>query len=260
MTTMHPARPTEPPTPGPGRVRPALGRRVRANLPSAELVEDAIRAGEGLIAADGPLVVRTGKHTGRSPLDKFIVDEPTSTGKIWWGAVNRPISEAHYDRLRARLVAHCAEKDLYSQDLLIGADPAHQRRLRVTTETAWASMFARNLFRLPTAARPRGLRAELLDHLRAVVPGGPRDRGHPHRDGHPAPSRADGDHHRRDRVRGRDQEVGLHGHELPHARRGRAADAQLGQRRGRGRLGRVLRPQRDGQDDAVGRPGAAPDR
>src|SRR6478736_10500416 len=118
--------------------RPHLGRSVRANLPTAELYEDAIRHGEGLIAADGPLVVRTGKHTGRSPQDKFIVDEPTSHDKIWWGAVNRPISSANYDRLRARLVAYVAESTLYAQDCLIGADPAHQRRLRVYTETAWA--------------------------------------------------------------------------------------------------------------------------
>ena len=62
----------------------------------------------------------------------------------------------HYDRLRARLVAECAERDLYAQDLLIGADPAHQRRLRVITETAWASIFARNLFRRPSAADRRG--------------------------------------------------------------------------------------------------------
>ena len=126
---------------------PALGRTVRADLPIAELVEDAIRHGEGLLAADGPLVVRTGRHTGRSPEDKFIVDEPTTRDHIWWGSVNRPISVAHYDRLRTRLHAYAAGRDLYSQDLLIGADPAHQRRLRVTTETAWASAFARNLFR-----------------------------------------------------------------------------------------------------------------
>jgi phosphoenolpyruvate carboxykinase (ATP) len=153
MTTTRPTRPDHPPTTaGLGRTRPPLGRRVRANLPTAELVEDAIRAGEGLLAAEGPLVVRTGKHTGRSPQDKFIVDEPSSRSKIWWGEVNRPISEEHYARLRARLVAHCAEKDLYSQDLQIGADPAHQRRLRVYTETAWASIFARNLFRRPRAS------------------------------------------------------------------------------------------------------------
>jgi phosphoenolpyruvate carboxykinase (ATP) len=150
-TSRPPARPDHPPTTGHGRTRSPLGRRIRANLPTAELVEDAIRAGEGLLAAEGPLVVRTGKHTGRSPMDKFIVDEPSSTADIWWGEINRPIAEAHYDRLRSRLVASCAEKDLYSQDLLIGADPDHQRRLRVYTETAWASIFARNLFRRPRA-------------------------------------------------------------------------------------------------------------
>jgi phosphoenolpyruvate carboxykinase (ATP) len=153
MTTTRPTRPDHPPpTTGAGRTRPPLGRRVRANLPTAELVEDAIRAGEGLIAADGPLVVRTGKHTGRSPQDKFLVDELSSSGRIWGGEVNRPISETHYDRLRSRLVAYCAERDLYSQDLLIGADPSHQRRLRVYTESAWASIFARNLFRRPRAS------------------------------------------------------------------------------------------------------------
>lgn len=128
----------------------AFGRGVRVNLSTAELVEAAIRAGEGVLAADGPLVVRTGKHTGRSPQDKFIVDEPASHDKIWWGPVNRPIAEADYERLRARLIDYCAERDLYAQDCLIGADPIHQRRLRVLTETAWASVFARNLFRRPT--------------------------------------------------------------------------------------------------------------
>src|SRR3954451_24025504 len=79
-----------------------VGRMVRANRSTAELYEDAVRAGEGVIAAEGPLVVRTGKHTGRSPQDKFIVREPASDAKVWWGEVNRPIDEAHYDRLRAR--------------------------------------------------------------------------------------------------------------------------------------------------------------
>ena len=133
--------------------RPVLGRSVRANLSTAELYEDAIRHGEGLVAADGPLVVRTGKHTGRSPEDKFIVDEPGSHDKIWWGPVNRPISEADYDRLRARLAGYLAGRDLYSQDCFIGAAAAHRRSLRVYTETAWASIFARNLFRRPSRAQ-----------------------------------------------------------------------------------------------------------
>src|SRR6478752_1924839 len=112
---------------------PALGRHVRANLSTAELYEDAIRHGEGLIAADGPMVVRTGKHTGRSPEDKFVVAHPETDAKVWWGPVNRPISEAHYTLLRARLVEYVAEKDLYAQDCFIGAAAEHRRSLRVYT-------------------------------------------------------------------------------------------------------------------------------
>jgi phosphoenolpyruvate carboxykinase (ATP) len=129
----------------------AIGGHVRANLSTAELYEDAVRAGEGLIAAEGPLVVRTGKHTGRSPKDKFIVREPGSAHKIWWGEVNRPIALEHYDRLRTRLMAYLADRPVYAQDCFIGAHPDHRRSLRVYTETAWASIFARNLFRRPSA-------------------------------------------------------------------------------------------------------------
>jgi phosphoenolpyruvate carboxykinase (ATP) len=140
-------------TPGADRrTPPSIGRIVRANLSTAELYEDAVRAGEGLIAAEGPLVVRTGKHTGRSPQDKFIVKEPSSARKIWWGEVNRPIALEHYDRLRARLMAYLSTRSVYAQDCFIGAHPAHRRSLRVYTETAWASIFARNLFRRPSAA------------------------------------------------------------------------------------------------------------
>jgi len=128
----------------------SLARPGRTNLSTAELYELALREGEGVLAANGPLVVRTGKHTGRSPQDKFIVVEPTSEAKVWWGDVNHPISEAHYDRLRTRLVKYVGERDLYAQDMFIGAHPAHRRSLRVYTETAWASIFARNLFRRPT--------------------------------------------------------------------------------------------------------------
>jgi phosphoenolpyruvate carboxykinase (ATP) len=134
------------------RASRALGRSLQANLSAAALYEAAIRDHEGVIAADGPLVVRTGKHTGRSPKDKFVVREPSSQAKIWWGEVNQPISEEHYDRLRARLVAYLAERDLYVQDCFIGADLGHRRSLRVYTETAWASIFARNLFRRPSPA------------------------------------------------------------------------------------------------------------
>jgi phosphoenolpyruvate carboxykinase (ATP) len=129
-----------------------IGRLVHENLATADLYERAVRAGEGVIAADGPLVVRTGKHTGRSPRDKFIVREPSSESKVWWGEVNQPISEEHYDRLRADLVTYLADTELYAQDCFIGAHPSHRRSLRVYTETAWASIFAENLFRRPSQA------------------------------------------------------------------------------------------------------------
>jgi phosphoenolpyruvate carboxykinase (ATP) len=145
------------PTHPPSTRAPRSGSRVRAgkivaNLSTAALYESAARDGEGLIAAEGPLVVSTGTHTGRSPKDKFIVREPSSEANIWWGDVNHPISEEHYHKLRGRLMAYLADRRLYSQDLFIGAHPAHRRSLRVYTETAWASIFARNLFRRPTAA------------------------------------------------------------------------------------------------------------
>ncbi|HEY4227009.1 MAG TPA: phosphoenolpyruvate carboxykinase (ATP) [Candidatus Limnocylindrales bacterium] len=149
-TTTHTA------THAPGTRTPRSGSRVRAgkivaNLSTAALYEAAARDGEGMIAAEGPLAVSTGTHTGRSPKDKFIVREPSSEANIWWGDVNHPITEEHYDRLRARLMAHLADRRLYSQDLFIGAHPTHRRSLRVYTETAWASIFARNLFRRPSA-------------------------------------------------------------------------------------------------------------
>ena len=142
MTATQSATPT---TTGP------IGRAVHTNLSTAELYERAVRGGEGIIAAAGPLVVRTGKHTGRSPKDKFIVRESSSESKIWWGEINQPISPEHYARLRHRLVDYLADKELYAQDCFIGAHPRHRRSLRVYTETAWASIFAKNLFRRPSA-------------------------------------------------------------------------------------------------------------
>ena len=105
-----------------------IGRRLRTNLSVAELYEIAIRDDEGLIAADGPLVVRTGAHTGRSPQDKFVVSEPSTEGSVWWGEVNHPISEEHYDRLRGRLVKYVADRDLFAQDDDGGAF-GHGRRM-----------------------------------------------------------------------------------------------------------------------------------
>jgi phosphoenolpyruvate carboxykinase (ATP) len=126
-----------------------IGRIVHPNLSVAELYERAIRDDEGILAASGPLVVRTGKHTGRSPKDKFVVREPATEKTVWWGEVNQPIDPEHYATFRRRLLDYLADRDLYAQDLYVGADPTYRRSLRVYTETAWASIFARNLFRRP---------------------------------------------------------------------------------------------------------------
>jgi phosphoenolpyruvate carboxykinase (ATP) len=126
-----------------------IGRIVHPNLSVAELYERAIRDDEGILAASGPLVVRTGKHTGRSPKDKFVVREPATEKTVWWGEVNQPIDPEHYATFRRRLLDYLADRDLYAQDLYVGADPRYRRSLRVYTETAWASIFARNLFRRP---------------------------------------------------------------------------------------------------------------
>ncbi|MQA28319.1 MAG: phosphoenolpyruvate carboxykinase [Luteitalea sp.] len=115
------------------------------NLTGAALYEEAIRRREGLVAADGPLVCRTGHHTGRSPNDKFIVREPSSERDIAWGGSNREMSVAHFDALRRDLFASMSGAEIFVQDCHAGADPRYRLPVRVITEYAWHSLFARNL-------------------------------------------------------------------------------------------------------------------
>ena len=112
----------------------------------AALYEEAVRRREALIAAGGPLVCTTGQHTGRSPNDKFIVKEPSSEKNVAWGKVNRPIDAAHFDGLERRMLAYLRGKELFVQDCWAGADPAYRLPIRVITERAWHSLFARHLF------------------------------------------------------------------------------------------------------------------
>jgi len=122
-----------------------LGHIYR-NLPTPALYEEIIRRREGLIAHLGPVVVRTGHHTGRSPKDKFIVKEETSEKKIWWGEVNRPFEPARFESLYHRLLAYLQGKDIFIQDCYAGADPEYRIPIRIITEYAWHSLFARNMF------------------------------------------------------------------------------------------------------------------
>ena len=125
--------------------RPGHRRRVHPNLGAAALYEAALRRDEGRLAATGPLVVDTGEHTGRSPEDKFIVEEPEAS-EVWWGAVNQPLEAAAFARLRADVERYLADRETFVQDLSAGADPAFRLPVRVVSELAWSALFARNLF------------------------------------------------------------------------------------------------------------------
>jgi phosphoenolpyruvate carboxykinase (ATP) len=128
------------------------------NPTTAQLYTAAIRRGHGALAHGGPLVVDTGKHTGRSPQDKFIVQEPGSEGRIWWGSVNKPLSEEHFEGLRAKIVANLDTQDpLYVVDAFAGADVAHRIGVRVITGSPYHALFARTMFILPSATETRSL-------------------------------------------------------------------------------------------------------
>ncbi|MFO1190167.1 MAG: phosphoenolpyruvate carboxykinase [Alphaproteobacteria bacterium] len=125
-------------------------RNAYWNLSVPALYEHAVRRGDGVIADGGPLLVRTGIHTGRSPNDKFIVDDATTHGTIDWGKVNRPITPDAYAGLRKRVLSYMQNRDAFVQDCYAGADPEFRLPVRVVTETPWHALFVRNMFLRPT--------------------------------------------------------------------------------------------------------------
>ena len=119
------------------------------NLGAAQLLEHAVRRQEGLFSRGGAYVVRTGQFTGRSPKDKFIVRDDSTESTVQWGPVNQPMSEAGFERLWAKMLAHCQGHDLFVEDCFGGADPRYALPLRVVTQYAWHALFARQLFVRP---------------------------------------------------------------------------------------------------------------
>ncbi len=119
------------------------------NLPTEGLYEEAVYRGEGAIAEGGPFVAHTGKHTGRSPNDKFVVKHAESEKYVWWGAHNRPFDGANFDALYNRMTEYLKGRDVFVQDVYAGADPNYRLNVRFITEEAWHSMFIRNMFILP---------------------------------------------------------------------------------------------------------------
>jgi len=118
------------------------------NLLEPALMQEAVQRGEGEIGRGGAFLVSTGKHTGRSPQDKFVVREPAVEDTIWWEN-NKPMDPAGFAALKADMFAHLEGRELFVQDLFGGADPAHRLNVRVATELAWHGLFIRHLLRRP---------------------------------------------------------------------------------------------------------------
>jgi phosphoenolpyruvate carboxykinase (ATP) len=119
------------------------------NLPNEALYEEAIFRSEGAMAAGGSFVASTGKHTARSANDKFVVREADSEGHIWWGVYNRPFEAGKFDALYERMLGFLQGRDIFVQDVYGGADQNYRLPVRIVTELAWHSLFARNMFILP---------------------------------------------------------------------------------------------------------------
>jgi len=135
---------------------------VHHQLSVAALIEHALRNSEGLLAANGAFVSRTGPHTGRSPKDKYVVDTPEVHDQIDWGPVNQPMPPEMFDRLHNRMLAYLQNRTLYVQDLFLGADPDYRVALRVITEQAWHNLFAHQLFIRPTSTELAGFKPSFL--------------------------------------------------------------------------------------------------
>ena len=135
---------------------------IHRNLSVPALIEHAIRNGEGQLAANGALVAHTGKRTGRSPSDKFIVGNAATAETVDWGPVNQPIDQDRYDVLHERVVEYARAKELFLLDTFTGADPTTRLPIQVIAEYAWHSLFAKQLFIRPTPA-------ELANHTPAFT-------------------------------------------------------------------------------------------
>mgnify|MGYP006424042867 CR=1 FL=1 len=127
---------------------PQVGK-LHYNLTPAELVEHACCNGEGQLADNGALAADTGKFTGRSPKDRFIVKDEVTEETVWWGDINLPFAPDKFEQLYQKMLAYFTDKEVYVRDARAGADPKYQIRLRVLTETAYQNLFAYNLFLRP---------------------------------------------------------------------------------------------------------------
>ncbi len=129
---------------------------VHHNLPIAELVESTVALGQGELTDTGALAVRTGKFTGRSPKDKFVVRDAVSDKQIWWGSVNNELAEDKFNRIEAKVRAYLQNRELWVRDCFAGADPKYRIKVRVINENPWHNIFVNNLFIRPNEEELKG--------------------------------------------------------------------------------------------------------
>jgi phosphoenolpyruvate carboxykinase (ATP) len=126
-------------------------KEVSLNLTPAELVEEALRNGEGTLTDTGALMADTGKFTGRSPKDRFVVKDQNTADSVWWGDINIAFDPEKFDQLHQKVVAYLADKKLYVREAYAGAHPGSRLKLRVANELAWHNLFCNNMFIRPEA-------------------------------------------------------------------------------------------------------------
>ena len=139
---------------------PLYPGKIHHNLPVPRLIEAAVQQGEGYLANNGAISLKTGKYTGRSPKDKFIVKEPSSQDKIAWGKVNQPMEQASYERLFKKMKQFFQGREAYVFDGFAGADPLYRMPVRFITQYAWHNLFVHQLFIRPTPEQLSGIEPE----------------------------------------------------------------------------------------------------
>ncbi len=142
--------------------------KVYRNLSVSQLTAKALERGEGVLSDKGALSIVTGKYTGRSPDDKFLVDTPAVHDEIAWGKVNRPISKERYEAIKGKVLAYLQNREIFVFDGFAGADRKYTKAMRVVNEMACQNLFIHQLLIRPT---PEELESFRPDYTLYVAPG-----------------------------------------------------------------------------------------
>ncbi len=138
------------------------GASVQWNLTPEELQKETLRLGMGVETNNGTLAINTGKFTGRSPQDRFLVKDDYTKDRVWWGKVNKPISPENFDRLQSNIEDYLSGKDIYARDGYVCADPKYRLNVRTVTEYPWSNMFIYNMFLRPEASELENFKEDWL--------------------------------------------------------------------------------------------------